>query len=246
MVASKRGIGASISLVVLLLAGGADESNSVANDKKALAAAQSYVGAWRGVGQPKRGSNQGAWSEESEWSWRFDGGRARLLGAITGDKYFSQWQLEAGDDKSPLVLLATPIENGQPVAEPVRYTGGRANEGLVFTAEEVKADQPARISLRLVAGGDRMVALYEKRTGGTFARLAEVGLTRKGSSFAKNAGAGRECVVTGGLGTIAVEHEGKKYYVCCSGCRDLFNEDPAGVLKEYRERKAAEAAEKEK
>ena len=75
-----------------------------------------------------------------------------------------------------------------------------------------------------------------------FARLAEVGSTRKGSSFAKNAASGPECVVTGGLGTIAVEHDGKTYFVCCGGCRDLFNEDPEGVLADYRERKAAERA----
>jgi YHS domain-containing protein len=36
-----------------------------------------------------------------------------------------------------------------------------------------------------------------------------------------------------------VEYQGKKYYVCCTGCRDLFNDDPAGGLEEYRQRKAA-------
>src|SRR5262249_47559699 len=153
-----------------------------------------YVGAWRGVGQPKRGSNQGAWSEETEWSWRFEDGRARLRSALTGDKYFSQWMLEAGDDAKPLVLWATQLEYGQPADKPVRFTGGKGGEGLVFTADEAQADQPARISLRLVAGGDRLVALYEKRSGAGYARLAEVGLTRKGSSFAKNVGVGRECV----------------------------------------------------
>jgi hypothetical protein len=92
-----------------------------------------------------------------------------------------------------------------------------------------------------------MLILYEKQTGqGAYSRLAEIGSTRKGSSFARNAAGGRECLVTGGLGTIAVTHEGKTYYVCCTGCRDLFLEDPAGVLEEYRQRKAerAKAAEK--
>jgi YHS domain-containing protein len=42
---------------------------------------------------------------------------------------------------------------------------------------------------------------------------------------------------------MEVEHDGKTYYVCCSGCRDLFNDDPEGVLAEYRERKAAEKQE---
>jgi YHS domain-containing protein len=84
--------------------------------------------------------------------------------------------------------------------------------------------------------------LYEKRIGAnSFGRLAEVGYTRKGSSFGKG-GSGPECVVTGGYGTMKVEHAGKTYYVCCTGCRDLFNADPEGVLAEYRERKAQERA----
>jgi hypothetical protein len=74
----------------------------------------------------------------------------------------------------------------------------------------------------------------------SYARLAEVGSTRKGRSFAKAVASGPECVVTGGLGTIAVEYLGRTYYVCCTGCRDLFREDPERVLAEYRERKAAE------
>ena len=127
------------------------------------------------------------------------------------------------------------------------FFGREIKEGaLVVTSAEPAGERPARISLRLVAGGDRLLVLYEKRVGeGAYARLAEVGSTRKGSSFAKNAASGPECVVTGGLGTIALVHKGKTYHVCCSGCRDLFLEDPEGVLEEYRQRKAAERAQKE-
>jgi hypothetical protein len=69
--------------------------------------------------------------------------------------------------------------------------------------------------------------------------MAEIGYTRKGSEFAKAMGS-IECVVTGGLGTIPLTYEGETYYVCCTGCRDYFLENPAAVLKEYRDRKAAE------
>jgi YHS domain-containing protein len=44
-------------------------------------------------------------------------------------------------------------------------------------------------------------------------------------------------VITGGLGTIAVSYNGKTYYVCCTGCRDEFNQNPAKAIKEYEERK---------
>ncbi|MCP4510175.1 MAG: YHS domain-containing protein, partial [Fuerstiella sp.] len=40
-------------------------------------------------------------------------------------------------------------------------------------------------------------------------------------------------VVTGGLGTIAVSYKGKKYYVCCQGCVQAFNDDPETIIAEY-------------
>jgi hypothetical protein len=241
-----RGLWAFVGCVfVLLIAGGADTPGLRTADQRALVVAQAYVGEWKGVGQPKRGSNQGAWTEEAQWAWRFPEGRAELVAELTHDKFFSQLQLQAGDQVGQFVLVATPPGAG-PQAKPVprRFIGTAADGGLVFTAEQAGDDEPARISLRLVAGGDRMLVLYERRTGGAYFRLAEVGSTRKGSSFAKNIATGPQCVVTGGLGTIAVEHQGKKYYVCCTGCRDLFKDDPEGVLAEYRQRKAAERAEK--
>ena len=83
--------------------------------------------------------------------------------------------------------------------------------------------------------------LYEKNLTGTnrYTRLAEVGYTRKGSGFGRGASF-PECVVTGGYGNMEVTYKGKTYKVCCSGCRDLFNEDPETILAEYRERKAKE------
>jgi hypothetical protein len=128
---------------------------------------------------------------------------------------------------------------------------GRYEEGRwVFTRTEkergrdadhaaVVAAAPARISLRLVAEGKRLVVLLERRLGGSdrFARLAEIGYTRKGSGFGQGGGTGPECIVTGGLGTIAVEYAGQTYYVCCTGCRDYFLENPQQVLAQYRQRK---------
>jgi hypothetical protein len=46
-----------------------------------------------------------------------------------------------------------------------------------------------------------------------------------------------ECIVTGGLGTIAVSYKGQTYHVCCSGCRDAFNDDPEKFIKAFEEAK---------
>ena len=100
---------------------------------------------------------------------------------------------------------------------------------------------PDRIQVRLAAEGKRLVVLYERRQGSRFARLAEVGFTRRGSGFGTGSNV-VECVVTGGEGAIPVRFEGKTYYVCCSGCKEYFDNDPAKAMKEYRERKAEEKA----
>ena len=94
---------------------------------------------------------------------------------------------------------------------------------------------PQRVVLRFAADKQRLVAALERRIGGgdSFARLAEVGYTRAGSNFGKDGGSGPVCIVTGGSAEIAVSHAGKTYYVCCTGCKDLFEEDPAKFVAAY-------------
>ena len=40
---------------------------------------------------------------------------------------------------------------------------------------------------------------------------------------------------------MPVMHKGKTYYVCCTGCRDAFNDDPEGILAEYEKNKTKPA-----
>jgi YHS domain-containing protein len=203
---------------------------------------QDYVGAWKGVGQPQRGSNKGAWTEQADWAWQFTDSHAALVFKTPQGKYFASGKLSAGDKPGTLVLNAVRTDG----KTEDRYHGAVSTQGeLVLTNANASEDVPARISLRLVADGDRMVTLYERRVPTTdpaterFARIAEVGATRKGGNFGKG-NSQPECVVTGGHGEFTVEYKGKTYYVCCTGCRDLFNSDPEGVLAEYKERKQKE------
>jgi hypothetical protein len=211
-----------------------DASHTRAADKAALAPLQSLIGQWKGVGQPQRGSAKGSWSEKSDWAWRFAGGRAELVFHAPDGKYFSQARLRPAAKSGDFELLATlPDGNTE-----VRYTGTANPEGkLIVRADKAGAEAPAQVTIQTVANGDRMVMLYEQQAGDRLTRMAEVGSTREGVTFA--AGSGKpECPVTGGVGTIAVQHNGQTYYVCCTGCRDLFLADPEGVLADYRARKA--------
>ena len=214
----------------------------LAADKEQLGKMQALVGKWRGVGQPVRNSTKDSWIEGADWAWSFEDGAA-LVGELPEGKYFRSIKLVPGDKAGEYVLSATPAEG-----EPLVYKGQLDDsDRLMLTSEARREGLPDRVSFRFVAGGDRLLVLLERKgaLGNQFVRMAEVGYTRQGSGFGQGS-SGPECVVTGGLGTIEVSFEGQKYFVCCTGCRDYFNENAAEVLAEYKARKEAEKAKREK
>lgn len=198
-----------------------------------LAQLQPFVGQWKGVGQLQRGSNRGAWRENLDSAWKFAEGMQSLTFRIDEPRFFRVGQLSAASDGKGLELEADFR------AERLRYVGDFDEQGtLVLLAADPPSDAPARIQIRLVAQGQRMLILFERSAGpDRFLRLAEVGYTREGSNFGQGTSF-VECIVTGGLATIPVSHEGQTYYVCCTGCRDYFQTDPAAVLAEYRARRS--------
>ena len=98
-----------------------------------------------------------------------------------------------------------------------------------------------RVTLAIL-NENRVTLLLEKRPEqqSFYTRVAEIGYQRNGTRLAVAGNSGPECVVTGGLGTISVTYKGKTYYVCCTGCRDAFQDDPEGILADYQKRKKEE------
>jgi len=204
------------------------------SQKQRLSKLQSLVGQWRGTGLPQRGSNKDSWTEQADWVWSFGADGPALAAKLPNGRYFKELHLSASAD-GQYQVTATPTAGG----ELLRYTGRLDDqEQLVLTPEQPREGLPHRLSFRFTANGARLILLMEKQsaTNGPFTRLAEVGYTREGSGFGKNL-AQRECVVTGGLGTIEVIHNGQTHFVCCTGCRDYFKENPEKVLAEYKAKK---------
>jgi hypothetical protein len=221
----------------------AAELARLAAQKKSLAKMQSLVGEWRGVGQPQRGSTKDSWIAEAQWAWSFNQDDAALVGTLPKGRFFKSLKLVPAKEEGAYELTAALAEaEGE-----VRFAGKIDDtDRLVLSATEPREGLPARISMRFVAEGARLLVLLEKKGAASdqLVRLAEIGYTRKGSGFGKNVSQ-RECVVTGGFGSIEVSFEGKTYYVCCTGCRDYFNDNPKEVLDEYFARKEAEKLKKE-
>lgn len=213
-------------LFVATIAGGLEVVEDQSRGKKSLAALQDYVGTWKGAGQVRRGSTQGAWIEESEWVWQFDKQGAAIVQKSAKGKFVRQLELRAAQQQGAFVATVKTPQGAE-----LQFAGKLDDSGrLVLVNKDPQNQVVGRISIRIVAAGKRMIVMYEKLLTGTlYTRLGELGSTRKGSMFGGGATM-IECIVSGGKGTIPVMFNGKTYYVCCSGCRDYFNDNAAEVV----------------
>ncbi|MBI1346209.1 hypothetical protein GC163_07950 [bacterium] len=227
-----------VLLLVVILAApwliAADPANKESADLVAtLKPWQKLIGSWRGIGQPKRGSNKGTWQETAEVAWKLNGPDRGIVLTVADGKLWSAARL-ALTDQPQEVLLELQLEGDQRR----QYRGPLAADRLILESPADDQGEVHRLTLSWL-GNDRAIWLFEKRLAqqSFYQRVAEVAYQRQGTKLAAKDGSGPECVVTGGLGTIAVMHAGKTYYVCCTGCRDAFNDDPDAILAEYAARK---------
>jgi len=198
---------------------------------------QFLIGRWRGVGQVRRGSSQGAWQEKVEAIWELSKDRTGIRWTAADGKLWKSALLTAGTDAQSVVLRVSLPD------DTIRdYRGRRDGERLVLESDPDGQQDVHRVTWTQL-GDNRLTVLFERRgiNQSFFQRVAEVGYQREGTRLAAVDGNGPECVVTGGLGTIAVSFEGQTYYVCCTGCRDAFNDDPKGILAAWEARRQKKA-----
>jgi YHS domain-containing protein len=228
----------SVLATLALLAIAADDKPSARHaDQEALKVYGELVGSWRGSGQPKRGQATGAWKESASWAWKLSGDSAALEIDVETGKYLKSAVLKPGKKAEEFVLDATLADGSKRT-----FSGKLAKDKpLALTAEE-KGEGVRRVTLSIPNENRFLLLLESEPASKTFARLGEVGYTRNGVAFATGE-SGPVCIVTEGRGSIQVSYKGKSYYVCCSGCKDLFNKDPESILAEAAER-ARKAKEK--
>ncbi len=216
-------------------------SSKLRADKEALAPLQGLVGKWKGSGFLRRGSATGSWREDTTWAWKFTEGRAYLEFSTPGARYLRKGRFEATQESGQFALnVELPNEYGDALYRGTRNKDDKLVLDLI-KAERKGSPAPARISLGLLVKGKRLVVLYEGQNAksGRYYRLGEVGYTLSGTSISSGTGQ-PECVVTGGRGTLRVEHEGKSYTVCCKGCLEAFRDDPEAILAEWSKRRKEE------
>lgn len=211
--------------------------------KEALLPFQDLVGGWNGTGQPKRNSAAGAWREKAEWRWKFDGDHVALEYAVEDGRLLKS-ALMSFDSKSKSWRLQTvELGSGKDQTIEREYFGKAQGNKLIFDTLPQPTTEGRRITITRL-NEKRTLVLFEQKSAGQnfYNRIAEVGYTREGTRLADSDQTGPECVVTGGVGTIKVSYKGETYWVCCTGCRDAFNDDPEGVLADYRQKLAERKA----
>lgn len=226
----------AVAVVTVAVLGAASESAAAPRPaKEALQPFNDLIGSWKGTGLPAGNREEALrnfWTESIAWQWQFKGKDAWLKVDFAKSKNFTTGTLRYDADKDRFVLtVQTPAKKTLTFAGPLtkrvlmlERTDGGESQRLVFT----------------LLHPNRYLYRYDVRPAGKtlFRKQYQVGATKEGVAFATGDGQ-PECIVSGGLGTMRVTYRGQTYYVCCGGCRDEFNADPAKYVREYEAKQKA-------
>ena len=234
---------AAVAALLLVISGTEPPKSEKADPAKPASAREALkpfnvlVGSWKGTGYPEGTREEraaGMWTETITWGWQFNNDDAWLIATFDKGKHFSSAELRYSMEKATYQLTLTAPDKTK-----LTFSGKLTDKDKVLTLD--RAGGPAGEEQRLVFSllhFNRHLYRFETRPAGSplaFTKLWQVGATKEGVPFA-DVPKGPECVVSGGLGTMKVTYMGKEYYVCCSGCRDAFKENPEKWIKEFEAR----------
>ncbi len=235
-------LAAAISVVLGLLPDVRGDETARPDIPAPLAPLEYLIGRWKGRGVPKDNAAKRfqGWSETHVWAWSFTQGKpSGLTLTIEGGKILASARLTYDETRGDYRLEGVePRPSNTRVAYEGRLDKSSKHLELEYLGETNKAGKPAGV-LRLAiwpnANFIRYIMAHELKEPGSaqFSRLIEVGLTKEGESLAgSSASAERpKCIVTGGAATMTLSYQGRAFPICCTGCRDEFNENPEKYIK---------------
>jgi hypothetical protein len=221
-----------VALACCAFTGPAKFGGDPATPKEALQELQDFVGSWKGNGTSES-DKTAIWKEAMSWSWRFKGKDCWLVLDVAESKFYKGGELHYLMDKKLYQMTLVDVSGSSLV-----FQGTLQKNALTLERVDPGSKQTQQLKFNTASSGDRLIATYavmpENRK--VFSKQWQIGMTREGVTLgaAKKA---QECIVTGGLGTMTVSYMGTTYYVCCSGCREAFNEDPQKYIAELKAKK---------
>lgn len=206
-------------LAVCGLAQAADDKTAAA--KEALQKFNEFVGQWNGDAQAEKPSGLKNWKESHEWGWKFKGDDVWIIFTVKDGSFIKKGEVRYQEGKMPYKMTVTTADDKELVFE-----GKLDKKRLAFSRTADNGDTQ-ELTMFIAGGGVYLnYEYYVKTKGTTVAKKYFVVQAKKEGESLAGGGKKPECIVSGGLGTMQVTFGGKTYYVCCSGCRDAFNDNP--------------------
>ena len=222
------------TVVLFLTMAGMTYSAAPAKDndasKTALQQLHEFIGQWKGEGQTKSGKTE-EWKEGMNWGWKFKGDDAWMIVEFKDDKTLSKGELKYDPDKKKFRLTALDANKKEVVFE-----GVFKSKQLVLSRIDDENKNKYIITMSTNNDGARFIYKYEYQVKGRGLEKPIFMVTHKKEGVSLTGGAKKECVVSGGLGTMQVSYNGKTYYVCCSGCAEAFRETPKKFVDEFEKK----------
>jgi hypothetical protein len=230
-------LGVLLAVLGLVLPAVATVEEDKQEAKEKLKELQDYIGGWKGSGgpdKPRPGPRDSIWSERLDWSWRFKGDDSWLSLEIDKGKHFKSGQMRYLPEKKVYQLTVVEREGKKLV-----YEGAIKNETLTLQRMDPETHATQQITMNIAAEGVRFIYRVAHKEEGKTLWIKDfmVACTKEGESLGKTEKK-NECVVSGGVGTMPITYKGETYWVCCSGCRDAFNENPEKYINEFKAKKA--------
>jgi len=210
------------------------------------------LGEWSG--KTKKQFEGFAKIDSQKWVWDYKTDREHPSVAFASEKniYFHHAWLTYAADKKVFRLTVEDPEKEKRVLEGTWTDGGEPKQEsdgkkmqwtykLQLTQVEPPDGDLLRVDFFLRENNEYMVTLFRKPAKSMqFMQVDVVRAQREGTSFAvaDSDNPGPKCIVSGGLGTMTVTHNGKSYPVCCSGCKAAFEEDPERWLAKLAKQEA--------
>jgi len=214
------------------------EESGLRDIPQAFAPFEYLVGRWKGQGRPKNKSAQQfrGWSETHAWAWVFEKGKpVGLTVTIEGGKILATGKLSYDTERKRYRLDGT---EPKPAGGPIAFEGTVGSTGKQLVLDRVGPvgkSGKMRLTLWPNANFIRYTMMQDRQEPGAvqLSPAIEVGLTKEGESLSGGGSAsdGPKCIVTGGAATMTLTYDGKTFPICCTGCRDEFNESPEKYIK---------------
>ena len=214
-------------------------------ERAALKPFQILLGSWKGLSR-KALSDQPNWA----YDWVSDPKHPGLRIVSDTGAYIRDGRLTYLPESEQFELTATDAEGSRRTfrgtfLEPIRDVATddkklqRTYKLQLTETQASPSDVQWRLTFNQQENNRYILEVDRKRGNGPFTRVDTIHTQREGTSFALSETdyGDKTCIISQGLGTISVSYKGQSFWVCCSGCKAAFEDDPEKWIAKWEAKK---------